>query len=116
MTRADTTLDSISRLLTDSLYVARQINIRAKNQNLDQSTSSAKSLLKRKKINKTIIGLDQQTTANTPININKTPQRSQTMLISSSNENKSPESIHQDKQNESTSFDSKVDPIAEETN
>ena len=101
MTRADTTLDSISRILTDSLYVARQLNIRAKNQSLEQSPSSSKSLLKRKKINKTIIGLDQQSTNSNNSSINKTPQRSQTMLIAT-NETSSPESVKLNESNTET--------------
>ena len=58
MARADTTLDSISRLLTDSLYAARQLNIRSK---AIESQISPKSLLSRaRKQNKTMIDLDKK--------------------------------------------------------
>jgi len=59
MARADNTLDSISRLLTDSLYAARQLNIRSK---ALETQISPKSLLSRaRKQNKTMIDLDQKT-------------------------------------------------------
>ena len=103
MALADTSLDSISRLLTDSLYVARQLNIRTKisQASPDQASSSpsaSKSLLSRvRKQNKTTIGLDKNasSSASSPKDERKNksatsseqsqllqpPQRSQTMVI-----------------------------------
>lgn len=109
MARSDATLDSTSRLLTDSLYIARQLNIRSKiNPTHDQanSPSTSKSLLSRvRKQNKTTIGLDLKAGSSpkesekpslnnglTSINLNddsksnqlgQPPQRSQTMIIAS---------------------------------
>ena len=106
MARSDATLDSTSRLLTDSLYAARQLNIRSKiNQTQDQAGSLfiSKSLLSRvRKQNKTTIGLDLKASSSTKegekkssinsaltsMNLNddsktnpQPPTRSQTMII-----------------------------------
>jgi hypothetical protein len=68
MARADTTLDSISRLLTDSLYAARQLNIRSKTL---ESQISPKSLLSRaRKQNKTMIDLDKKAAAKDSTSVN----------------------------------------------
>lgn len=126
MTRADTTLDSISRLLTDSLYAARQLSIRIKSQNLEQTSPAGSILSRRKKQNKTTIGLDQKadnkvSSILSSISINdnlstrpnanvvqKTTKKPQTMLITTNE-------IIED-QIDASVVEPKVEAISEETN